>query len=157
MEYPVATVLPSNSPIACVSSAIRARVSFILSCLLLVPEPMQLFPGHGEIVEEKNAFASGLSLLVSFTGNQHDVPGLCLSEGLRDCLSPVRLEDIGRTRPLQTQQSIIHDRQRIFTPWIIRGEYHKITAIAGSLAHQRTLGPVAIAAASEDRDHLAAG
>ena len=43
--------------------------------------------------------------------------------------------------------------QRIFAARIIGGQHHEIAASSRSLAHQRTLGAIAIAAAAENRDH----
>src|SRR5512146_1489268 len=149
-------MLPSNSTMACTSSEIRESGSFIRSCLLLISEPVQLFFGDREVVERENALPGGLCALVTFAGDEHDIAGLRLGERLRDRFATVRLENVRRAWTLQARESIIHDRERIFTPWIIRGEHGKITAIAGGFAHHGTLRAVAVAAEPKDGNNLPA-
>src|SRR4029077_7280856 len=48
--------------------------------------------------------------------------------------------------------SVIHDCKRIFAARIVRGQDYEIATPSGSFAHQRTLGPVAVAATAEHSD-----
>ena len=50
---------------------------------------------------------------------------------------------------------IIDDGQRIFTARIVGSQHHEIAAPARGFAHQRTLGAIAVAAASENRNYSA--
>ena len=56
---------------------------------------------------------------------------------------------------LQSNHSIVHDRQRIFRTRIVGSEHDEVAALPRRLAHQRTLGAIAIAAAAEKCDDLA--
>ena len=58
-------------------------------------------------------------------------------------------------RLLQSNDSIVHDGQRIFGTRVVGSKNDEVAALSRSLAHQRTLGAIAIAAAAKQRDDLA--
>ena len=49
------------------------------------------------------------------------------------------------------------DRLRGLGARVVDGDHGQVGQAAGDLAHERPLGPVAVAAAAEDHDHLSLG
>ena len=113
--------------------------------------------GHFYIVEWIRTFARDLHLLMAFAGQQDDVSGTRFADGERDGFAPVGFDSILGASFLQADQGIVNDGAGIFTPRIIRGEHDEITATPGGLAHQGTLGAIAIAAATEQRNDSRSG
>ena len=106
---------------------------------------------HCDIVKGMRSLARDLHLLVPLARKQHDISGTRLCDRQRDGFAAVGFDAVLHAGPLQAHQRIIDDRSRILAARIVGGEHHKIAAAPGGLAHQRALGAIAIAAATEHR------
>ena len=69
----------------------------------------------------------------------------------RNRLATVDLHAVLHTSFLQSHYRIIDNRQRVFATRIIRSQHYEVAAPPRGFAHQRTLLPVAIPAASKHR------
>ena len=105
------------------------------------------------IVEWDGTGSGYLHLLVSLARKQHDVARSGLADRDSDGRPAVRFLHVFDTGTLQSDDSVIHDGERVFAARIIGSQDHEIAAPSGSFAHEGTLGAVAIATASEDGDH----
>ena len=85
-------------------------------------------------------------------GQNHDVAFAGLFERPLDGSSAIRFDHVRHIHPPDSHQGVVHDRQRIFRSRIVAGEDYEIAGFRGGLSHQRALGAIAIAAASEERD-----
>ena len=83
-------------------------------------------------------------------------PGPAVLDRERNRLGAVGLDGERRLAALQSGQRVVDDRHRVLAARIVGGEDDEIAAAPGGFAHQRALGAIAIAAAAEDGDHLAA-
>ena len=116
----------------------------------------QYLPCDGHIIERYHPAADGLSFFVSFAGQKHQITLPRLSDGQFDGVMTIWLDDDRGRSVAQPGEHLVDDRQRVFSPRIIRGEDHHITARASRAAHQRTFAAITIAAAAEHGDHPAA-
>ena len=108
---------------------------------------------HRDIVERMRTFARDLHLLVAFAREQHDVAGARFRDRQRNRFAAVDFHAVFHAGPLQAHQRVIDDGPRIFAARIVGSEHDEIAASPRRLAHQRTLGAIAIAAATEHRQH----
>src|SRR5215469_8695867 len=88
------------------------------------------------IIEWNRARAADLNFLVPLAGNQHNVSCLGLGNGNRDCGSPVGLDGVLGSCPLEANQRIVDDGARIFAARIIGSKDNEITAPSRRLAHE---------------------
>ena len=123
---------------------------------------MRFFPGrqylarNGHIIERYHPLADGLGFFVSFAGQKYQVARPRFRDGQFDRAMAIWFDhDPGRSAA-EAREHLLDDRQRVFSARIVRGQHHHIAALAGRLAHQRTLGAITIAAAAEHGDHPAA-
>src|SRR5215469_6371202 len=105
------------------------------------------------IIERDRARAADLNFLVSFAGNQHNVSRLGLANCNCDGGLPVGLDCVLGSCPFQASQGIVDDGARIFAARIVGSKDNEITAVSRGLAHQGTLGAVAISTAAEQSDN----
>ena len=101
------------------------------------------------VVKGMRSFARDLHLLVSLAGEQHDVSGARFADGQRNRFAAVDFDGVFHAGLLQTHQRVVDDGARIFAARIVGSEHDEIAASSRGLAHQRTLGAIAIAAATE--------
>src|ERR1700739_758077 len=94
-----------------------------------------------------------LHFFMALARQQDDVSRARFADREGDRFAAIGFNAVLHAGLLQTAQSIVDDPPRIFTARIIGGEHNKIASSSGCLAHQRTLGAVPIAAASEHGDY----
>ena len=120
----------------------------------------QLLGGDHAVVEGDLAAAGELlALLVALAGDQDGVARPGHGQGGPDGGPPVDL-DQEPARPGAAGDALGHlvdDRLRVLGAGVVGGDHGHVGQPPGDLAHQRPLGPVAVAAAAEDHDHPAAG
>ena len=58
---------------------------------------------------------------------------------------------------MHADDRVVNDQQRIFAARIVRSQHDDVARASGRLSHQRTLGAVPVAAATEQRDDAARG
>src|SRR5271157_321842 len=110
---------------------------------------MQSFPGDLNVVEGDHALFGLLMLLVSLARNQYDVSCLGFMNRQFDGAATVGLQRIADASALQPGQRVVHDGDRVLAARIVAGEHDEIAAATGSFAHERPLGAIAVATATE--------
>src|SRR5262245_22573370 len=73
-----------------------------------------------------------------------------LPKGPSDGRVTINLSSIRARRPLQPNQHVIHDSNRVFGARVVGGQEDMVCQLSSCLAHERTLCPVAVASAAED-------
>src|SRR5579863_3160396 len=94
-------------------------------------------------------FARDLQLLVTLSGEENDISRPCFTDGQRNRLVAIDLDGIFRSGSLETYLGVVDDGAGVLAAGIVGGEHDKIAAAPGCLAHERTLGTVAVAATTE--------
>ena len=119
---------------------------------------LQRLARHRHVVERQHAVADHLVLLVSLAGDQHEIAGprqldrLARSPRADRRSSAAAGRCRGACRRVRPAANLLDDPDRILGARIVRRHDDQIAQPAGDGAHQRTLGPIAIAAAAEHRD-----
>src|SRR5438067_9150160 len=92
-----------------------------------------------------------LHLFMALSRDQYDVARLRQLAGELNGAFSVRLDGEFRSAVslAQTTERVMDDAQWVFAAWVVRGEHHKVASLRRRFTHHRTLGPVAIAAATE--------
>ncbi len=109
------------------------------------------------VIERNSAAGENLLFLVTFARNEDDVVGLCGFESKMNGRGAIGLDSVARASGSEAGFDFSQDGERIFTPGIVAGGDNEVTSLARSATHLGTLGAVAIATASEERDNAAAG
>jgi hypothetical protein len=120
----------------------------------MVTEAPQHFAGHRPVVESDGLVFQYLIRFVPFSGQNYNVPSgraslMARSMAVARSGSTSRGTSVHAANP---DQRIVHDGQRIFRARVVAGQHDEIAILRRRLPHQRTLGAVAVAAASEQRD-----
>src|SRR6266850_6903986 len=105
------------------------------------------------VVERKHVGADDLIGLVTLSGDDDRIAGLGPGEGPADRRSPVDLRRVAARRrpgPAHAGHHLVDYRLRPLRARIVGGHPHAVAEARGDLTHDRSLAPVAVAAAAED-------
>src|SRR5215470_12937822 len=133
----------------------------LLTAVLLnaaVPQPLpfiQRLARDLAVVEMNLARRQNLISLMTFAGDEDHITRPRLQDRAEDRFAAVDhqvviLADAGKPDP-----DVVQDQQRVFAARVVGGGDHEIAQACGFFAHQRALGSVAVAAATEDCNHAA--
>src|SRR5215813_9713816 len=120
---------------------------------LLAPGLRQDLSRDLAVVERQDLGADDLIGLVTLPGDDDRVADLGPLERTADRRAPIGFGDIAARRragPAHTGHHLVDDRFRTLGSRIVGGHPHAVAEPRGDLAHDRPLGPIAIAATAED-------
>src|SRR5690606_26081227 len=101
------------------------------------------------VTEGQGLRGKDLIILMTFTGNQHDVTALRLLHGKIDCLRTF-CNNKAAVGVVHAAQNVSRDGRWIFSAGIIVSHDDVIAQALGDTPHQRSLGFIAITAAAKD-------
>src|SRR5438034_9161484 len=105
------------------------------------------------VVEPKHIGANDLIGLVTLAGDDDRLAGLGPGEGPADRRGPVDLRRVAARRragPAHAGHHLVDDRLRPLRARVVGGHPYAVAEPRGDLTHDRSLAPVAVAAAAED-------
>src|SRR5215469_15719463 len=102
------------------------------------------------IVEWDSVVCELLIIFVSLTGDQHDIARLCECDGATNRLCSI--DNFLITIRMEAFFNLRDNHSRVLFAWIIGSDNRVIGVPIRHLAHQRTLLPVAVAAAAKNDD-----
>src|SRR5581483_8207540 len=120
--------------------------------MAVITNIFQNLASHLHVVEWYSTFSIGLCFFVTLPRDEYYVTGLSFADSDCDCGFAVGLHLVFCPGTLQTDHCIIHDCNRVFTSRIVRSKNYKVTTTSSGFAHQRPLGPIAVASTAKDRN-----
>ena len=106
--------------------------------------------GNFHVVEGHHTFFRDLMLFVALACNENDIACLGFMNGQLDRFPAVWLQSEANFSALQSGKSVVHDGDGVFAAGVVAGKDDEVATASCGLTHQRALGAVAVAAASEN-------